>query len=437
MKVLVLGAGASKAYDGSKCGARMPIARDFLETFARLPISEHPWVLTGNVLCYGRDHKGIHLENFYNSGIDIEELHSEVETKMLAAFDDCRTQRHSTPEAIILHGVYLQLVFMFAATVNEIQNGEISTAHVHLAKTLDSHDVAITFNWDTLMDRALNVSTPWRPDSGYGINPHQIFRDGWKSPRRPGARHAPRLLKLHGSTNWISSYLQIGQKAFALSPMQAASPDRLYVYEFTRKPYATYAGRFMEGYEEFSYGYYPPNLQDDPGKSAPDGMVFFRIRPKLPGIPEGQAADSGLVSMPLIIPPVKNKSYAVFGELFSGIWTQAEAALTKATEIAIIGYSFPQTDHRSLDLFRSALSKRKKPPLVTVVDPTPSRVVELLVQDFRIPASNIQAIAEYFSPAFECARLWSRRGGGAGRRPHVYVVRGTHVSGQSLRRAGS
>ena len=133
MKVLVLGAGASKAYIGSKNGVRMPVSKDFLTTFEQLPIAENRWVLSGKVLNYGRDHRGIPVQEFFKSKIDIEELHSEIEGKMLAALDHCRETRCSSIDAIELQGVYVQLIFLFAATINEIQNNIVSTAHINLA----------------------------------------------------------------------------------------------------------------------------------------------------------------------------------------------------------------------------------------------------------------------------------------------------------------
>ena len=258
------------------------------------------------------------------------------------------------------------------------------------------------------MDRALKASSNWRPDFGYGIRPHQIFRDEWQAPLHSNVDSAVQLLKLHGSTNWITSYLQIDQTDFTLSPMQAASPDRLYVYEFARNPYATYAGRFLPGYEEFSFGYYPPNLQDDCGKAAPDGKIFFRARPKFPWIPEGTSSDEGLVTMPMIIPPVKNKSYKLFGKLFSELWSKAESALIAADEIALIGYSFPRTDHQSLSLFKSAFVKRNTMPRITIVDPEPPAIRDLVERELGISSNKITVINEYFSPAFDCNRLWSK-----------------------------
>ena len=63
----------------------------------------------------------------------------------------------------------------------------------------------------------------------------------------------------------------------------------------------------------FSYGYYPPNLQTE-GRAAPKGFLITRMRPKNPFMREGVSDDSGVISMPLIIPPVRDKKYDFYGE---------------------------------------------------------------------------------------------------------------------------
>jgi len=406
MKLLLLGAGASKAYQDPTTKVRMPIARDFLKTFHSLPISANPWVLVGNVLHYATRYRKMELPEVFTSDIDIEELHSEVQTRMLVALQQCRDSGQFTHEAMFFHATYVQLVCLFASTINEIQKADASPAHISLARTLGPADTVVTFNWDTLMDRALDSLGAWRTDYGYGLGPHQVFRNGWESTRHDPPANFVRLLKLHGSTNWITSYIGIDNENFTLCPLQTASSDRLYVYEYTRKPYATYAGRFMDGYSDFSYGYYPPNLQDDPGKAAPPETVRFMIRPKHPFTPEGAADDSGLVSMPLIIPPVKDKSYALYGELFTRLWAQASNALSAADEIAIVGYSFPRTDHQSLTLFKNAFVKRTTIPQVVILDPEPARVMDIFHREFGIPRSHVREMREYFTPDFDSSRLW-------------------------------
>jgi hypothetical protein len=269
----------------------MPLARDVFQIFSRLSIATNPWVLTGAIVEYVSQSRKIAPEEFISFNDDIEEFYSEVQGILFEAI-----QKGDELKTILTSRIVNQLIFLFASVINEVQNGPISSAHRNIARTLSPDDQVLTFNWDTLMDRALAAETLWRTDFGYLAVPRLIHRDEWTAPN-PSRESVPLLLKLHGSTNWLTSYNQIENGKLVL--IQSSDPSTLYAYESTNKPYATYAGRFMTGYQPFSYGYYPPNIPDDPGKSAPKGHYFVRARPKFPWVPEGTAPDSGLPSMPL------------------------------------------------------------------------------------------------------------------------------------------
>lgn len=389
MRLILLGAGASKAYSQSPTGLRMPIAHDFFNTFEKMDIYAHPWVLRDGLLDFICRVKGEDPIAYLGSGIDIEKLYSEIEEHLIESYQKEKIER------VIAFKPYTQLTFIFSAVINEIQNGPPSSAHLELAKRLTRKDSIITFNWDTLMDRALHIAGGWSVDSGYGFSPRSIHRGTWCAPDREQPMVAPRLIKLHGSTNWLTSHPIGVEKRFELT--QQAAPDTVWVYENTDGPYSCFAGRYLEGYQDFSYGYYPPNIMDDPGKSAPDGHLIFRARPRFPWMPEGGAEDKGLVSMPLIIPPVRYKKYSEFGMLFDELWAEAERGIQEASHIVIVGYSFPDTDVRSTELFLSALSKRGDIPKVTLLDPQPDKVAHKLRMQFGIPDSNLRVFREYFS----------------------------------------
>ena len=152
----------------------------------------------------------------------------------------------------------------------------------------------------------------------------------------------------------------------------------------------------MEDYEDFSYGYYPPNLPVK-GKSTPEGMLFVSSRLKSPFMEEGKANSQGLVSMPLIIPPVKNKEYDQFGDLFSSLWGEAKKRLIEAEEIYIIGYSFPETDYRSSELFKSAFINRTDMPNITIINPSPEFIEERFLFEFGITKDKLTVIKGYFN----------------------------------------
>lgn len=376
----------------------MPIARDFFQTFEALPLSDHPWVLREGLVFYLEHVRHVDPMSFLLSGVDIEELHSEILERLLACTED-----RGDADRIMLWRAYNELIYIFAFCLNSIQNGPPSRAHTELASLLTADDTIITFNWDTLMDRALAEVAGWSIVNGYGLAPHMVFRNGWQ-PSSLLPTGAPILLKLHGSTNWLVGH-PTEEKDGRLVLSQSTPPSTLYVFEYATDPYDTYAGRFMPGFGPYSFGYYPPNLADK-GRPIEEGHVLIRFRHKFPWKPEGTAGDKGLVSMPLIIPPVKNKSYELFGELFTGLWARACEALREADEIVIIGYSFPRTDHRSSKLFLDSFLQRTTIPLVTIIDPVPERAVEKIHYDLGIPMDRMTVIPEPFSAGFDLRRIF-------------------------------
>ncbi len=293
---------------------------------------------------------------------------------------------------------YTQLIFLFVSVINEIQNGSISESHIALAKQLSNDDSIITFNWDTLMDRALKQTSNWNTDFGYFVKPVATFRDNWENfDDSKKTLKFPILLKLSGSSNWLTSYNLPENGKMEL--MQEINPDKFYIYESTINAYDCFGGQFMCGYEDFSYGYYPPNLPIK-GKSAPDGMMIMSMRIKNPFAPEATSSNSGLTSMPLIIPPVKHKEYDSFGDLFLDLWTEARDRLVSADKIYIIGYSFPITDIRSDELFKSVFKKRNDYPEIVILNPSPDAIFDRFHVQFGVPKNKIKIIKDYFNKDF-------------------------------------
>lgn len=398
MNVILMGAGASKAYGASRTGQRMPVALDFFKTYRNLDIYNNPWVLRGQLLSYIRKDLGLDPEEFLAGNIDIEDIHSQIEEKMLESMNEV-----DSPDRLRYHAAFTEMSSIFACVVNTIQKGPVSQAHRNLAQALSPEDVLITFNWDTLMDRALESETSWRTDSGYGFSPKKIFRNQWEVPEKLSVGGHPKLIKLHGSANWLTSHSMIEKGELVFT--QLSAPESVWVVEDARAPYHCYAGRFMAGYERLSCGYYPPNIGDDSGKSPPEGYVFIQTRPKHSLMPEGTAGSDGLVSVPLIIPPVRQKRYDLFGPLFKKLWESAEAALTEADQITIIGYSFPKTDLKTHDLFKRAFVNRGNYPEIVILDPAPENALDVFNRSLGIPIQKIKVIKELFTDDFDLTRL--------------------------------
>ena len=400
MDVYLLGAGASKSYDLSPTRLRMPLAREVFSTFEQLSVSENPWVLIGEILNYAREKKGIDIQHVFKKNYDIEAFHSEVEDDLRLSVEKDMGKGELSIETLFSYKVYLQLVFFFACTINEIQNGPICPVHQKLVAQLTNEDMVLTFNWDTLIDRALQESGRWNIDYGYGFTPIEVFRDGWVTSSLARPASAPKLIKLHGSTNWITAYPALNVASGEPYLPQQAPDDVVRIFEYATKPYSTYAGRYMSGYQPFSLGYYPPNILSDPGDAVEEGHLLVRVRAESPLMPEGTASSEGLTSIPLIIPPVKDKSYTLFGPLFERLWTEAENALASAGRIFVIGYSFPRTDTRTIELFKRAFVRRCNFPQVILVNPYPEAQEDLFINDFGISKAHLSVRRGYFDLSF-------------------------------------
>jgi hypothetical protein len=397
-RVIVLGAGASKAYSQSPTGQLMPVAGDFFQTYNRLDISSNLWVLVGFIVNYFEHYHGIPSYRFGELTENIEAVHTEMEERLLAAREaDDFDNIHRAWSA------YVQLHFLFASVLNEIQNGPISTSHALLSNLLRRNDCVITFNWDCLLDRALDTQGSWQPGSGYFAIPKAIYDDGWMSPLPSETISAPFLLKLHGSANWLTSYLILDEKNLP-SFTHDTQPDMFYVFRSATAPYSCYDGRYMSAYQPYSYGYYPPNIPA-PGKAAPEGHVIASTILRTPFTPKGQYDSKGLVSMPLIIPPVRKKTYTLFGRLFKDLWEKAENVLAEADEIHIYGYSFPPTDTQAHQLFERAFLRRKSPPKVVIVNPSPDEIYYRFNHLLGVPYSKIDVLKEYIKESFDYNRL--------------------------------
>ena len=97
-----------------------------------------------------------------------------------------------------------ETIFLAAHILNEIQNGPRSEAYENFVSKCDASDTVVTFNWDTLLDRAFANSGRWNPDDGYGVRFESLLDGQWRAPTdQPSSK----LLKLHGSTNWLVHYV--------------------------------------------------------------------------------------------------------------------------------------------------------------------------------------------------------------------------------------
>ena len=401
-RVIVLGAGASCSYSESPTGLNPPLAREILRTYSRLDISENRYVLVGHLINYVRDTRGVPPSEFGSWDEDLETFFSEVDEEVARYARKAKEQKRLESDEFYRYnlsvGAYNQLIFLFASIFNEIQNGQLSIPYMLLASELHADDVVITFNWDTLLDRALSASGKWSPSNGYCIRPEGIFDDQWRHPDVVNdIDNGPLYIKLHGSTNWLAPYHSVHLTSGEKYSVSKYAMDKLFVFLKATQAYETYEGRYWGPYEPLSYCYYPPNLPVDRDDSK-EGYTNVRMLSAidLPDHGISVIGDKDVFSMPLIVPPVRNKQYQRYGNIFSTLWKLSKESLLRCKELFIIGYSFPRTDIATREMFRDGLLKNDSLERVVIINPYPENIKNLFINEFGIKSSNLEVRAERF-----------------------------------------
>lgn len=169
-----------------------------------------------------------------------------------------------------------------------------------------SGDVILTFNYDLACERALRTEGLWEIGDGYGflLGPEII----------PPSK--VKVLKLHGSTNWLGMLFG-GNRGFSQVSSGAYGP----------RP-CLFGGR------DFSYLDYPDDVRD----------------PHAKGI-------SSTGGDPALILPTLHKNFfqqTSFGRewepFWNYMWSEAAQALNASEKIVVIGYSMPRADERAREL---------------------------------------------------------------------------------------
>lgn len=91
--------------------------------------------------------------------------------------------------------------------------------------------------------------------------------------------------------------------------------------------------------------------------------------------------------------------------MFKQLWWKAEESLTKTDKIIIIGYSFPKTDIKTDELFKSVVKKRTTLPEIIIINPNPESIVEKFVFDYGVSNEKIKVYKEYFTEDFDFDKI--------------------------------
>lgn len=371
------GAGASHHYAENVGGVPVPLANGFFPAFHSLPTSGGLHAHVGPFISFLEHYRGIPPQEVAFWGENIEDFMTSIEQE-LDELKSRRSTKKRSPEELAkifsLSSVFSNMTFIMANVVNEAQNGPSESIYRYILDFCGPDDAFITFNWDTLLDRALVDSGGWTPNVGYGLQFTSALDSTWK-PQVEGERAFEtnwKLLKLHGSTNWLVPYSFVHLKTLEQTSLVPGS-DRIFLYWQATLPYATHKSRWRGGYAPTTYCYYPPNIPADlfsaKQLAAPPGKMIIRAALKHIFSPGDEANAEGVVSSPLLITPVRQKRYDVYQPAIHSLWKQAAQSLRSSNQIVIVGYSFPRTDTRALELLGDTLASKRGEIAVTIVSP--------------------------------------------------------------------
>ena len=373
MQVYILGAGASHAYRLSPTGVRPPLAKGFFHAFNDLRISGDRYVRVGQIVRYVQQTRGVDPFQFHEWNENIEDFLTEIDERLRKLTR--RSAKAPVVELFALNMTHDQMLYLFESVLNEIQNGPACPVYTRFAARLEPTDVVITFNWDCLLDRVLWETSSWNPADGYCLKFRGFFDDGWRDACTNPDASSLRLLKLHGSTNWLIPYVTLdyrqGIRRFINRRIDPSSRPLFCFVRATTK-YPTYEDRGRTGYEPFSYFYYPPDLPLEEIETLPadEGVVVSVIgTPDVPGFGEIKIDPTQASSMPWMVGPIRRKDYSIGGPWLDELWGAAETVLTNAARLIVIGYSFPITDTRAWQLLETAVGQRSHPLEIEIVDP--------------------------------------------------------------------
>jgi hypothetical protein len=316
----LFGAGASHHYDLNVRSVPVPLANGFFEAFNELPTSQGFHAHVGPFISYLRHYRGVEPQDVPRWKENIEDFMTSIETEISSvrgkkASADFNGEDFSNGLSAAM--VFNNLGYILASVVNEAQNGPSESLYRQLLDFCGPDDAFVTFNWDTLLDRGLVDTGGWNPNDGYGLQFTSVL-DGIWNPDVEGAPTFPtnwRLLKLHGSTNWLVPAMHVSFHTFEYVSSVPLS-DRIFLYWQSSLPYETHRSRWRGGYVSTCYCYYPPNI---PGSffptgelSAQPGYVFAKFTPKGVFGPFDEEDGQGIPSSAVLITPVRQKKYEIY-----------------------------------------------------------------------------------------------------------------------------
>ena len=203
----------------------------------------------------------------------------------------------------------------------------------------------VTFNQDVLIEKALQRASetrrygdiPWNIASAYCVDFERLTGAKWDTQlftEQAEDEQSIRVLKLHGSLNWV---YEVRSGTDPKNVLRTADKRKLFCIK---------------------------------AEQLRVSLVWREHKRRMR-------------LFPFVVPPIYEKSLLFKGSL-GPVWRAAREALESADQIIVFGYSFPDADFAARTLLRRCYFSNEALREVTVIDPDPrvgAKVSELLSLD--------------------------------------------------------
>lgn len=358
----LLGAGINRSVKGRN-GLSPPLARDFFQQALRHPRISEEHTIGQIVPLFDFIYKYWHLNqnDLKDKDFDLEECFTLLE---LQRRDAARLQdQDAFASASRLEWLLTQLLLDFMSEIELwfFESSEFQSFGSHLFIERAS---VITFNYDTLLESAIEAASPPRPNavkSLYSDYPmDDVIRDVDinYSPREwnPYIAYKVRFDEVALLTPGITRMVE-GTRYYGHSQNQLELPAFLKMHGSL--------GWF------FHSGYRIDGVPLEGEAASRVGRSVLRRGTHRMGVPNIDYTD-GEILLPLIITPVLNKPYDQHPVLLD-IWEQARTELLQCKRLFIGGYSFPPTDFNVRRLLREVFSENTLEELC-IINPNTANV---------------------------------------------------------------
>jgi hypothetical protein len=302
-RIFVLGAGASREYKSVK-GISVPVDRDFWGSADCIIAEAIQKSDSGPQTENGRHLDYVKIADNLKTWYKISRLQDLNQFGLEKVFSYVE-ENH--PRCLKDFNRLLEWVLFYI--IRSIDQNNAPTHYVFAKKMLQPGDSIITFNYDVIIDQTImdvtqeeNSKIQWHPSSGYGLS-----FSGYINQLTPSRRET--ILPLENVASDVLIFKLHGSLGWIVG-----KDDALVLYLTSRNNKVCVAQ-----------------------KGHLSGSFF-------------------------IVPPLRNKQ---FPEWIEKLWRDAEERLARADQVFCIGYSFPKTDSKAVNMFKRTC----KDKLVNIILP--------------------------------------------------------------------